>query len=137
MLGLIVYWVPPLIWGGVIFLFSSLARVRTSDIYWQDFLLKKSAHIIEYAILTILLYRAFRNSQVKGAKRAMIYSILISIFYSITDEIHQSFVPGRESRIRDVVFDTIGASLAIYVIWKLLPKAPQRLKLLAKKLQLI
>ncbi len=109
---IIKYWAPPVLWAGVIFILSSFPTLETSEIYWQDFILKKSAHMIEYGLLTILLYRAFKNSGA-GVRKAAIFSILIAVVYAITDEFHQSFVPGREPRARDVIFDTIGSILAI------------------------
>jgi len=119
----------------VIFLFSSLPTTRNIEIYWQDFIIKKTAHVVEYGIFAVLLYRALKEGGV-DKERAGLFSILIAVLYGMTDEFHQSFTPGRESRIRDVGFDTIGAILAIYILWKLLPKAPKKLKSWAKNLQL-
>jgi len=129
-------WAPVVLWAAVIFLFSARTTNPVSQIYWEDFFVKKSAHIVEYAILTILLFRALKESGV-SKKDAGIYSIILAVLYGVSDELHQSFTPGRDSQVRDVIFDTIGSILAIYVIWKLLPKAPKRLKNWAKKLQLI
>ena len=130
------FWLPPALWVAAIFIFSSYPTAPVSTIYWREFVIKKSAHIIEFGILTILLYRGFRNYNV-GKGNAAIFSIFISLIYGVFDEFHQSFTPGREPRVRDVVFDTIGALLAIYSLWNLLPKAPAKLKSWAKRLQLI
>ena len=130
------FWLPVIIWALVIFSFSSLPTKKVSDFYLQDFLLKKSAHVVEYAIFATLFYRALVAYGV-FVKMAGGYSVIISMLYGVSDEFHQSFTPGREPRGRDVVFDTIGAVLAIYLIWKYLPKAPKKLKNLAKKWQLI
>ena len=129
------YWLPPLLWAVVIFLFSSHPTKGVSEIHWQDFIVKKTAHLIEYGFLAILIYRGLINSKVKNL-HAGIAAILVSFIYGATDEIHQMFTPGRESTIRDVIFDTIGAVIVIYFIWRLLPKAPKRLKTLAKKLEI-
>ncbi|OGM66665.1 hypothetical protein A2985_04570 [Candidatus Woesebacteria bacterium RIFCSPLOWO2_01_FULL_43_11] len=136
MTKLLRFWLPPTIWALAIFLFSTFPTAPVSQVYWREFLVKKSAHIIEYAILTIALYRAFRGYGVERGNSA-IFSIFISVIYGATDEFHQSFTPGREPRVRDVVFDTIGALLAIYSLWNLLPKAPAKLKSWAKRLQII
>jgi len=133
---LINLWLPPLVWAGVIFAFSSMSFTPVNQFYWHDFVVKKSAHIVEYAILTALLYRGFRVSGFTK-KRAAGISIVMAILYGFSDEFHQSFTPGREPKVRDVLFDTIGSVLAIYLIWKSLPKAPKKLKIWAKKLQLI
>jgi len=111
------YWLPVFFWCLIIFSFSSFSTPSTSAIYWQDFIVKKLAHIVEYGILALLLYRALRAYEIDKTK-AVILSILFAGLYGLTDEFHQSFTPGREPRIRDVAFDTIGASLAMLVIWK-------------------
>jgi VanZ family protein len=130
------YWLPVIVWSLVIFYFSSLPTAPIAKIYWREFVIKKSAHVFEYAIYTALMYRALKESGVER-KEAGVYSIIMAILYGISDEFHQSFTPGRDPRMRDIIFDTIGASLAIYAIWKLLPKAPKKLKTWAKRLQLI
>jgi len=129
-------WIPPICWSFLIFYLSSRSLPSTSQIFWRDFIVKKSAHVIEYAIFSSMLYRAFRNSGI-SKRNSGIFAICLAIIYASTDEYHQSFTPGREPRVRDVIFDTIGASLAIYLIWNLLPKAQGKLKNLVEKLQLI
>jgi VanZ family protein len=129
-------WAPPVIWAILIFLVSAYPTARTSEIHWKDFIVKKTAHVIEYGIFAALVYRAFRASGVKKAN-AGIYAIFVALAYGLTDEFHQSYTPGREPKIRDVAFDTIGAIASIYSIWNLLPKAPERLKKWARALQLI
>jgi len=130
------YWLPVIVWSLIIFFLSSLPTAPITKVYWREFAIKKSAHVIEYAIFTILMYRALKESGVEK-KEAGVYSIIMAVLYGISDEFHQSFTPGRDPRIRDIIFDTIGSLLAIYAIWKLLPKAPKKLKTWAKKLQLI
>lgn len=128
-------WVPPVIWAVVIFLLSSRPIAPTSQIFWKDFIVKKSAHVIEYAIFTILLYRALKESGVKKYN-AGLTAILFAVIYGALDEFHQSFTPGREPRVRDVFFDTIGSVVSIYLLWNLLPNLPSKLKAWAKKLHL-
>jgi len=130
------YWFPVIIWALVIFSFSSLPTKKVADFYLQDFLIKKTAHVVEFAIFATLFYRAIVAYGI-FEKMAGGYSVLVSFVYGATDEFHQSFTPGREPRARDVVFDTIGATLAIYIIWKYLPTAPKKLKNWAKRWQLI
>ena len=111
------YWLPVFFWGLIIFSFSSLTTPSTSEIFWQDFVVKKTAHMVEYGIFALLLYRALRAYETDQT-RAVILSILFAGLYGLTDEFHQSFTPGREPRVRDVAFDTIGASLSMLIIWK-------------------
>jgi len=132
---LLKFWLPVAIWAVVIFSFSSLPTIKASSLYWREFVIKKTAHIVIYAVLSTLLYRALKESGVEK-KEAGIYAIILAILYGVSDEFHQAFTPGREPTARDVFFDTGGAVLAIYSLWKLLPKAPKKLKVLAHRLQL-
>jgi len=131
------YWIPVFLWAAVIFVFSSLQSIRTTDIYWQDFLIKKTAHVVEYGILFTFLYRAFRNTIFSEDRKSAIGSLLVVLAYAISDEIHQSFVPGRESRVRDVIFDLAGGFLFLYFIRYYLPKAPSRVRSWAQNFHLL
>ena len=121
---LLKYWLPPILWGLIIFSFSSLRVGSSNEIYWKDFVIKKTAHIVEYAILAVLLYRAMIGSDIEK-KKAIIFAILIVSLYGFTDEFHQSFTPGREPRIRDVIIDTIGGALGVLTFSKVLEKYPK------------
>jgi VanZ family protein len=129
------FWLPVILWAGVIFTFSAFTTVKTSEIYWQDFIVKKLAHIAEYAIFAVLFYRALVNSGAEK-KKAGYLAIVSALVYGITDEFHQSFTPGREPMVRDVIIDTIGGSIGIWALWNLLPKAPEKIKVLVQKLSL-
>lgn len=130
------FWLPVIIWASFIFLFSSRPTNPVSEIYWRDFIIKKSAHVLEYGLLTILLYRALKKGGIEK-QEAGVYAIILAVLYGVSDEFHQSFTPGRDPTVRDVLFDTIGAVAAIYLIWKYLPKIPKKLKNLAESLELI
>lgn len=133
----IIYWVPVVLWASVIFWFSSLPTNPVSTVYWQEFAVKKTAHMVEYSIFTIFLYRAFKNTfSISGSKLYWI-TPLISAVYGITDEIHQMFTPGREPTVRDAIFDTIGTVLAMIFILKILPVTQGPVKSLAKKFEIL
>ncbi|WMW23227.1 VanZ family protein [Methanolobus mangrovi] len=79
----------------------------------------KVAHMFLYFGLGVLLHLTFRNSENIVLKRyAAIFAVLLGIIYGITDEFHQSFVPGRTSSIHDLLADGIGVTIAqiIFVI---------------------
>lgn len=113
---------------------SSIPTTPVSKVYWQEFAVKKTAHMVEYGVFSLLIFRGFVNSGF-GKKTSFKYSFLISVLYGISDEFHQSFTPGREPTVRDVIFDTIGSALILIYLWRLQQKAPRILKNLAKKLQ--
>lgn len=89
------------------------------------FLVRKTAHFTEYAILGGLFFLNLRNTPLGLIKHPLATSILFSFLYACTDEIHQIFVPGRSAQFRDVLIDTLGASfgtLIAYLIIKLFTK---------------
>jgi VanZ family protein len=129
------YWLPFLIWAMVIFAFSSRPTKVVSQIHWKDFAVKKTAHFVEYFIFTALFYRASKFD-IQDKKLRSFISAFFAIIYGVLDEIHQSFVPGREARARDVFFDFLGSIFFLFLIWRLLPKAPPKLKKLAEDLDL-
>ena len=73
----------------------------------------KTVHMIEYAIFGFLLYITMKNSPYPSFRdHAMLFAIIIGILYGMSDEFHQSFVPGRSATIPDLVADGIGVTLA-------------------------
>lgn len=110
--AIVKFWLPVILWAGVIFTFSSQPTIQTTDFFLGDFILKKTAHLVEYAILSALIFRAMINYGV-DRKKAFIYSLIIAGAYGISDEFHQSFTPGREPRLRDIIIDTIGATAGV------------------------
>ena len=128
-------WLPVILWSWVIFWFSSRTFPVSSEMYWKDFIVKKTAHLIEYAVLSVLYFRALKESGMER-KNAAILAIILCFLYGASDEIHQAFTPGREPKVRDALIDVTGAGLAMLGIWKLLPTAPKKLKVWAEKLQI-
>jgi len=106
-------WFPLLVWAVFIFCLSGIPDLKTGLEF--DFILRKIFHVVEYLILVFLLYRAFAGSFNINAARLFIYPAALSFLYAITDELHQSFVPGRNCSIRDVLIDAIGI-FAFYII---------------------
>lgn len=108
-------WLPVVLWFGVIFFFSSRADLPKDRIDWVDFIIKKSAHMTEFAILALLAFRAF------GRPRPD-YAFLLALLVAFSDETHQWFTPGRGASLRDVGIDSIGITLASLWLLKYYPR---------------
>jgi len=106
-------WLPVVLWAGLIFGLSSMPDLGTGLGGW-DLLLRKIAHALEYAILGYLLLRATGREPMAVAAGAA---------YAVSDEVHQTFVAGRQGAPRDVLIDTVGVLLGVYVLPKLLRRA--------------
>lgn len=77
--------------------------------------IRKIAHFSIYTVVGILLMALVSTYQIKE-KNKIIISIIIGITYACSDEIHQSFIPGRSPMITDVMIDTMGVILGILLI---------------------
>jgi VanZ family protein len=71
-------------------------------------------HIIEFAILGLLLFPGFRS--LGYYKYALFFSLIFGISYGIFDEVHQYFVPGRDACILDMVINSIGTVIGVMVM---------------------
>ncbi len=82
------------------------------------YIVRKLAHVAEYAIFSLLLYYCFEESQRAGCRpRPALWSYLGAALYSLTDEFHQSFVPGRTASLADCGIDTAGAGLGMLILY--------------------
>jgi len=117
-------WLPPFLWAAMIFKFSSGNIPSASENFWLDFIVKKIGHVILFATFAVLVYRGLIGEGV-NRKKASIIAVLISFSYGITDEFHQMFTQGRESRFRDTLIDGFGAGIAMYLIYKFISRLPK------------
>ena len=78
-------------------------------------IVRKGAHMAEYAILGFLLVGAL---EIRHLGILWLVAWMIAIAYAGTDEFHQTFVPGRIGELRDVCVDGVGALIGVTVaIW--------------------
>lgn len=107
---------PPFAWMVFIFFLSSQQKIAVSSNYWFSFFIFKSLHIIEYGTLFILWYFALdrANFDSDENKKRLRLAIILSFIYAIFDEFHQTLVPSREGRARDIFIDFLG----IILFWK-------------------
>jgi VanZ family protein len=101
-------WAPVVGWAALIFAFSSVPDLGTGLGAW-DLVLRKLAHAVEFAVLGGLLARAL-------AAPAVAVAVAAGMLYAVSDELHQTLVPGREGSMRDFAIDAAGV-LAGVVAW--------------------
>jgi len=130
------YWLPLLIWIGVIFVGSTdlmsaehTSRFLVPILHWLKpdmapetlrsihFAMRKSAHVFEYAILALLLWRALRSGSAMRPKMSMLVAAVLlgCAVFAASDEFHQSFVKSRTPSVRDVLLDIAGALFGLLI----------------------
>lgn len=107
-------WVLVILWATTIFILSSIPNLKTNLGFW-DLILRKFAHIFEFAVLTLLLWYAFKNYKLSKSK-TLIYSGILAYFYAISDEFHQLFIWARAGRLIDTLIDIVGIIITIILI---------------------
>jgi VanZ family protein len=134
------YWLPAILWMCLIFsasgdtqsaprssrLIEPLVRwlfpqLTDQAVGFIVLLVRKCAHLTEYAVLALLLWRAIRKP-VRNDSRPWCWShvafvVGAAFLYAASDEFHQRFVPNREGRFHDVLIDTAGAALGLLALW--------------------
>lgn len=117
------------IWMIIIFIMSSFDSVESSNqsnfivdiianifkienIELLSFIIRKLAHFTEYLILGLLVANMFTKNNINNL---YLISIILCIIYATSDEIHQIFVPGRACQLRDILIDSIGSIIGIYL----------------------
>jgi VanZ family protein len=134
------YWLPALIWMTLIFSASSDSHsYEHSSLFVEPFLhwlfpqmpeaqvqeihhfVRKCAHLNEYAVLALLLWRAVRRP-VKNDLRPWGWpeaglALAIVFLYAASDEFHQIFVPMRTALVSDVFIDTAGGAAGLLALW--------------------
>ena len=82
-------------------------------------LVRKSAHFTLYFLLGLLVISFLKEFGL--SRKSIIISIIVVLLYAVSDEIHQTFIPGRSGEVLDVLIDTIGGSLSTllyYLIYR-------------------
>jgi VanZ family protein len=126
------YWLPPLVWMAVIWTLSSDtgSAEHTSRFFlpllrwlapWASpahielghLLVRKLGHVVEYAVLSALWFRALRGERRLAPIPSASAAWLVSLTWAVLDEVHQSTVASRTASGVDVLVDAAGATLAL------------------------
>ena len=134
------YWLPVLVWMWVIFSASGdqmsfqhssriigpvmrwlLPHLSEEAVHAIVVVVRKCAHLAEYGVLALLLWRALRKPPRPDAPawrwpEAGLVLALVAL-YAASDEIHQSFVPSRQGCVGDALLDTAGGAFGLLGLW--------------------
>jgi hypothetical protein len=141
------YWLPLLVWLGVIFLGSTslmsaehTSRLIVPILLWLKpgmspkaiwiilVIMRKCAHVSEYAILALLLWRALRSGPTLRTKLPMLFNavLLACAVFAASDEFHQSFVKSRTPSVGDVLLDIVGALFGLLICASFARRHPKK-----------
>lgn len=93
-----------------IFYWSSQASLPIDE-HPQSALLHRLAHVVAYAVLAVLVRIA-----VEGLPAPAWLALGVTVAYGVSDEVHQSFVPGRTGTLRDVMLDSVAGAAALLLV---------------------
>ena len=141
------YWLPVIVWVALMFIGSTdlMSAEQTSRIIgpllrWLNpdisaaaiaqiqFLVRKGAHVTEYAILAALLWRAFRHGSREQWKISILASAVLFVcaVFAASDEFHQSLTHSRTASPNDVMIDICGALIGSALCWMFARRTPKR-----------
>lgn len=101
------------VWMALIFFLSSQEKLPTTAGMPPD-IAAIAGHFVAYSVLAIFIRVAIGGLQ--PGRRADVIAIALATLYGISDEFHQSFVPGRDSSVFDVAIDLLGASAGVIAL---------------------
>jgi VanZ family protein len=117
--NLIYRWGPALVLMGIIFVISSFPSTSVPNYGAFDFWVKKSGHFLGYAALAFAYCHALGVNEPARGRIAW----ALAVIFAISDEYHQSFVPGRSAWIMDILIDALGSVFGI-MVWLLINRKP-------------
>jgi hypothetical protein len=105
---------PPLVWMGVIFALSHRSTLPYPENLDAKFI-SMAGHFTVFAVLAVLIWWALGLHEMTPGRRAVL-AVGLATLYGVTDEWHQSFVPGRTPDVMDILTDLSGAIVAMLVV---------------------
>jgi len=137
--GFLRYWLPVLLWCALIYGFSTEAgstrrtsRILRPILRWFNpdiseeairrvqFGVRKAAHLAEYAVLALLIWRARRRPAQTDRRpwdwREAGLAFAFAVVFALSDELHQALVPSREAQVSDIFLDSLGAALGLLAL---------------------
>ena len=125
------YFIPAIMWMIFIFIMSHtngndssnqsnfidqiILRFINIDLNTLTFVIRKIAHMCEYAILFLLIYYGLHKTF--KYQYYLLISLILTFLYACSDEFHQTFIPGRSGQFKDVLIDTIGMIIMFSIIY--------------------
>lgn len=110
-----------ILWLTAIYYLSSKSLNVFAAVDIWGVIIRKMAHMFEYAVLTALLFRILHQTEKRHAYWNLSWSFVFAVFYAVSDEYHQTLISGRHGVYTDVLIDAAGSLVAVWLLalsWK-------------------
>jgi VanZ family protein len=111
----VVAWLLVVSFAFFIFFLSAIPDLKSSLDEVLDIILRKIAHATEFGLLAYLIFSALEIHKI-NYKKAIFLASIFALLYALSDEYHQSFVPGREMALVDFLIDATGVLMAFFLL---------------------
>jgi len=105
------FWAPAVLWASFIFFMSSRPNLSAGTFPFSD----KIAHFVVYLIFGFFVARFVAGDREILSRKRFFLSLLIIVVYALSDEFHQTFVPGRTAELGDLLSDFAGGVCGIFI----------------------
>lgn len=109
-------WLTVVLFAFFIFFLSAVPDLRSGLDTTLDIILRKIAHATEFGVLAYFIFLACENCKFP-LKKSLVLAAFLALLYALSDEYHQSFVPGREMAVLDFFVDSTGVVLVLFLLW--------------------
>lgn len=109
--------IAPFLYMALIWMLSSNPSDKYVTFSIADSIIKESLHLIEFAILYILLVLFFLTER-NLTKKTNVIAAILACLYGLLDEIHQYFVPSRSATLIDLIKDVTGVTVCYWIIYR-------------------
>jgi VanZ family protein len=114
-----IFALPVIVLSLIIVLLSNQATFVLPNLNIVNF--DKFVHLIAYGVYSLTVQFAFLGIAKNPTKiKNITFTLLISVLFAASDEIHQYFVPGRQCDIFDFLADTVGIILGLFLTAQIL-----------------
>lgn len=114
---IIYFYFPAILWMGLIFYLSSIPSLKSGvEDLSAEIIIRKSAHILEFAVLAFLFWRIAHIGENLDRKRAFGTAFIMAVAFAVSDEVHQGFINDRSGQIIDVIIDVGGVVFSLSLI---------------------
>jgi len=110
-------WIFLIGWAGFIYFLSSRKLEFFVVVDTWEVLVRKLAHVFVFGVLTFFIFRTLKYTEKRYIYWDLFWAFIFAFLYAVSDEYHQTLVPGRFGTYKDVLIDTVGIIISSWLIY--------------------